>query len=136
MHRSFREQRWHLRPYSAAGTFNVRRISQSAFAAVFVFALDMMEELRAALCDRFVISLFNLGQLSLSDFEVDGEAVYLDERGRKTLLTSWQKRKGETIVHPFLQEKIPIGLIPYAQAMLFARVLRGDLDRYPSFVWR
>ena len=100
------------------------------------FALDMMEELRAALCDRFVISLFNLGQLSLSDFEVDGEAVYLDERGRKTLLTSWQKRKGETIVHPFLQEKIPIGLIPYAQAMLFARVLRGDLDRYPPFVWR
>ena len=100
------------------------------------FALDMMEELRAALCDRFVISLFNLGQLSLSDFEVDGEAVYLDERGRKTLLTSWRKRKGETIVHPFLQEKIPIGLIPYAQAMLFARVLRGDLDRYPSFVWR
>ena len=100
------------------------------------FALDMMEELRAALCDRFVISLFNLGQLSLSDFEADGEAVYLDERGRKTLLTSWQKRKGETIVHPFLQEKIPIGLIPYAQAMLFARVLRGDLDRYPPFVWR
>ena len=95
-----------------------------------------MEELRAPLCDRFVISLFNLGQLGLTDFEADGEAIYLDDRGRRTLLTSWQKRKNEVILHPFLKEKIPIGLIPCAQAMLFARVLRGDLDRYPPFVWR
>lgn len=100
------------------------------------FALDLMEELRAPLCDRFVISLFNLGQLGLTDFEADGEAIYLDDRGRRTLLTSWQKRKNEVILHPFLKEKIPIGLIPCAQAMLFARVLRGDLDRYPPFVWR
>ena len=70
------------------------------------------------------------------DFEADGEAIYLDDRGRRALLTSWQKRKNEVILHPFLKEKIPIGLIPYAQAMLFARVLRGDLDRYPPFVWR
>ena len=100
------------------------------------FALDLIEELRAPLCDRFVISLFNRGQLSASDFEKNEEAVYLNERGRRTLLSAWQRRKQEEIFHPFLGEKVQIGMIPYAQAMLFARVLRGDLDAYPPFVWR
>lgn len=100
------------------------------------FALDLLEELRAPLCDRFVISLFNKKQLSAQDFEQNEEAVYLNERGRKTLLTAWQKRRGEEIIHPFLGEKVQIGMIPYVQAMLFARVLRGDLDMYPPFVWR
>ena len=100
------------------------------------FALDLIEELRAPLCDRFALSLLNLGQLGEKDFESDSEAVFLNDRGRRTVLTSWQKRKAETVQHPFLREKIPIGMIPYAQAMLFARVLRGDLDRYPPFVWR
>lgn len=100
------------------------------------FALDLIEELRAPLCDRFVISLFNKGQLSASDFEKNEEAVYLNERGRRTLLSAWQRRKQEEIIHPFLGEKVQIGMIPYAQTMLFARVLRGDLDAYPPFVWR
>jgi len=100
------------------------------------FALDLIEELRAPLCDRFALSLFNLGQLGEKDFNSDSEAVFLNDRGRRTVLTSWQKRKMETVQHPFLQEKIPVGMIPYAQAMLFARVIRGDLDRYPPFVWR
>lgn len=100
------------------------------------FSLDLIEELRAPLCDRFTLSLLNLGQLGEKDFERDSEAVFLNDRGRRTVLTSWQKRKTETVQHPFLREKIPIGMIPYAQAMLFARVLRGDLDRYPPFVWR
>lgn len=100
------------------------------------FALDLMEELRGPLCDRFVLTLFRRKQLSSAQFELDEEAVYLNEKGRRTVLSAWQKRKGETIQHPFLNEKIQIGLIPYAQAMLFARVLRGDLDCYPPFVWR
>lgn len=100
------------------------------------FALDLIEELRAPLCDRFTLSLFNLAQLSAKDFEKDSEAVFLNDRGRRTVLSSWQKRKSETVQHPFLQEKLPIGMIPYSQAMLFGRVLRGDLDRYPPFVWR
>lgn len=100
------------------------------------FALDLIEELRAPLCDRFTLSLFNLGQLGEKDFNSDSEAVFLNDRGRRTVLTSWQKRKMETVQHPFLQEKIPVGMIPYAQAMLFARVIWGDLDRYPPFVWR
>lgn len=100
------------------------------------FALDMIEELRAPLCDRFVMTLINRGQLTERDFDTDGEAVLLNDRGRRTLLSAWQTRKAEEITHPFLEEKIPIGMIPYAQAMLFARVLRGDLDVYPPFVWR
>lgn len=99
-------------------------------------ALDMVEELRAPLCDRFVMSLFNRGQLSDKDFEKWEEAVLLNDRGRRTILSSWQKRKQEEILHPFLEEKVQIGMIPYAQAMLLARVLRGDLDDYPPFVWR
>lgn len=100
------------------------------------FALDLMEELRGPLCDRFVLTLFHRKQLSAAHFEKNEEAVFLNEKGRRTVLTAWQKRKEEAILHPFLEEKIPVGLIPYAQAMLFARVLRGDLDRYPPFVWR
>lgn len=100
------------------------------------FALDMMEELRAPLCDRYVLALFNKGQLNHKHFEADGEAVYLNDKGRRIVLNGWRERKQEIITHPFLKEKIPIGLIPYTQAMLFARVLRGDLDRYPPFVWR
>lgn len=99
-------------------------------------ALDMMEELRGPLADRFVLTLFHRKQLGIEHFEQDGEAVFLNEKGRRTFLSAWQKRKGEVITHPFLNEKVQIGIIPYAQAMLFARVLRGDLDCYPPFIWR
>lgn len=100
------------------------------------FALDMMEELRGALCDRMTITLFNRGQLSAADFEKKTDAVYLNEKGRKKVLTAWRDRKREDITHPFLNEKMKIGMIVHVQAMLFARVLRGDLDRYPPFIWR
>ena len=114
----------------AAGYLHTLRPGRPAFA------LDLMEELRGPLCDRFVLTLFRRKQLSNAQFDHDEEAVYLNEKGRRTVLSAWQKRKGETIQHPFLNEKIQIGLIPYAQAILFARVLRGDLDCYPPFVWR
>ena len=99
-------------------------------------ALDLIEELRAPLCDRFVLSLFNKGQATANCFETASQAVYLNDKGRRMVLTAWQKRKEETIQHPVLEEKLSVGLIPYAQAMLLARVLRGDLDEYPPFVWR
>ena len=70
------------------------------------------------------------------DFETDSEAVYLNDKGRRMVLNAWQKRKKETIKHPFLDENIEIGMLPYSQAMLFARVLRGDLDEYPPYSWR
>lgn len=98
-------------------------------------ALDMVEELRAYLGDRFVLSLINRKQICASDFLYQGEkGVVLTDNGRKTFLTAWQNRKRETVTHPFLQEKIPIGLIPHAQAMLLARCIRGDLDAYPVFL--
>lgn len=99
-------------------------------------ALDLMEELRAPLCDRIVLTLLNRGQLSPSHFEKQNDGVFLNDKGRRIVLSAWRERKQEQVKHPFLQEKIPIGLIPYAQAMLLARVLRGDLDQYPPFVWR
>lgn len=98
-------------------------------------ALDMMEELRAYLGDRLVLSLINRKQLSINDFIRQGEdGVVMTDNGRKTILTAWQNRKKETFVHPYLGEKIPIGLLPYVQAMLFARFVRGDLDNYPVFL--
>jgi CRISPR-associated protein Cas1 len=99
-------------------------------------ALDLMEELRAPQCDRMAVSLINLGQISEKSFEQTVPPVLLNEQGRKTVITAWQKRKQDVILHPFLKEKIPIGLIPYAQARLLAKVLRGELDEYPPFAWR
>ena len=114
----------------AAGYLHTLRPGRSSFA------LDLMEELRAPLCDRFVITMFNKNQFSDVDFDTDADAVYLSAKGRRKVLEQWRNRKREEIQHTFLKEKIAIGMIPYAQAMLFARCLRGDLDRYPPFVWR
>lgn len=114
----------------AAGYLHVLRPGRPSFA------LDLMEELRAPMCDRYALTLFNRKQLAKSDFETDSQAVYLNEKGRRTVIQGWQKRKSEAIQHPFLNETLPVGMIPYVQAMLFARVLRGDLDRYPPFLWR
>lgn len=100
-------------------------------------ALDLMEELRAAIADRLVLTLINRRQLERSDFVVqDSGSVLLSESARKTVVSAWQQRKQEEIVHPFLEERIPIGLIPYVQSLLIARFLRKGLDVYPAFLWR
>jgi CRISPR-associated protein Cas1 len=100
-------------------------------------ALDMVEELRPALADRFVLMLINKKIVTAKDFDSreDG-AVLLSENGRKTVLKEWQKRKQMQIVHPYLDEKIQWGMVPYAQAMLLARTIRGDLEAYPPFMWK
>ena len=99
-------------------------------------ALDLMEELRAPLCDRMILSLVNLHQIKSDDFSTDGGEYRLKDDARRVLIDRWQNRKKEEITHPFLKEKITIAHIPYCQAMLFARYLRGDIDSYPPFVWR
>lgn len=100
-------------------------------------ALDLMEELRSVVCDRFVLSLINLRQIKAEDFDVkENGAVLMSDETRKTLLTAWQKRKMETIEHPFLGEKCQWGLLPLVQAQLLARHIRGDLDEYPPYLWR
>lgn len=100
-------------------------------------ALDLMEELRPCFADRFVLTLVNNRIVSGSDFsQSESGAVQLSEAGRRKFLKSWQERKQETISHPFLEEKIPWGLVPYVQALLLARYLREDVDEYPSFLWK
>lgn len=100
-------------------------------------AEDLMEELRSVMADRFVLTLINNRLVSPKGFEKqESGAVRMDDETRKALLTAWQKKKQEEITHPFLGEKIPWGLVPYVQAMLLNRCLRGDLDEYPPFLWK
>ena len=100
-------------------------------------ALDMMEELRAYLGDRLVLSMINRKQVTKKDFIRQGdESIVMTDECRKELLTTWQRRKREMIEHPYLKEKIPIGLLPYVQAMLLARFLREDIDDYPVFLMK
>lgn len=100
-------------------------------------ALDLMEELRPCLADRFVLTLVNNRRIEPSDFEESGSgAVLLTDSGRKSFLKAWQEKKQETLTHPYLREKLPWGLVPYMQALLLARHIRGDLDAYPPFLWK
>lgn len=100
-------------------------------------ALDLMEELRPVIADRMALSLINRQQIKAKGFTIkENGAVLMDDDTRKEVLQSWHKRKQEEIVHPFLKEKIEIGLIPYSQSMLLARYLRGDIDGYPAFIWK
>ena len=100
-------------------------------------ALDKMEELTSQLADRFVLSLVKKRMITAKNYtQKENGAVLLDDDGRKVILTEWQNRKKETITHPYLQEKVEWGMVPYVQAMLLARFLRGDLDGYPAFLWK
>jgi CRISPR-associated protein Cas1 len=100
-------------------------------------ALDVMEELRPFLADRLALSLINLCQVQGKGFKKkESGAVWMDDDTRKTVLVAYQKRKQEEIMHPFIKEKVTIGLLPHVQAMLMARYLRGDLDCYPPFIWK
>lgn len=100
-------------------------------------ALDLMEEFRATLADRFALTLVNTGKIKPNQFEErENGGVFLTESGRKTILAAWQKRKREPLTHPFLKEKMPWGLVPYVQALLLTRAIRGDLDTYPPFMWK
>ena len=96
--------------------------------------MDVMEEFRAFLGDRTVLNLINLKQVTKADFEFrESGEVRISDEARKTLLTSYQKRKQEEITHPFLGEKMTIGLLPHIQAQLLARTIRGDIPEYPAF---
>jgi len=100
-------------------------------------AQDLLEEFRPWLADRLVLSLINRRQLKVSDFITESSgAVRLSAEARKQLLVAYQEKKQQEITHPFLKEKVPIGIVPHIQAMLLARHLRGDLKRYPPCVLR
>ena len=100
-------------------------------------ALDLMEEFRSVMVDRFVLTLINKRIMKPEYFLTkENGAVIMTEEGRKAFLSAWQGKKQEMITHPFLGEKIEWGMVPYAQSMLLARFLRGDLDEYPPFLWK
>ncbi len=100
-------------------------------------ALDLMEELRPVLADRFILTLINTKAIQAAHFERQKDnAVFLSDDGRKVFFNAWQNHKKETITHPYLKEKIEWGLVPYVQALLLARTIRGDIEEYPPFLWK
>lgn len=118
-----------LDPY--AGFFHTERPGRCSLA------LDLIEEFRAPFADRFVLTLINKKIVSSKDFEEkESGGILLADSGRQKFISFWQQKKKEIITHPFLQEKVEWGLLPYVQAMLLARFIRGDLDGYPPFIWK
>jgi len=100
-------------------------------------ALDLMEELRPYLADRLVLTLINRKQIRPEDFRrEESGAVLLKDEPRKEVIRAWQERKRDEVVHPFLEEKMPVGMLPFAQALLLARHLRGEMEAYAPFLWR
>lgn len=100
-------------------------------------ALDVMEEFRPVLADRLVLSLINRGEVRARGFvRKESGAVFMDDDTRKAVLTAWQKRKQDEVMHPFLKERIALGLAFHVQAQLMARAVRGDLDGYPPYFWK
>ncbi|WP_423225491.1 type I-C CRISPR-associated endonuclease Cas1c [Candidatus Amarolinea aalborgensis] len=99
-------------------------------------ALDMMEELRPVFADRLALTLVNRKQITGKGFlRKEGGGVLMDDETRKSVVTAWQERKRDEIIHPYLKERVAFGLVPHVQASLLARYLRGDLDAYPPFFW-
>lgn len=114
-----------------AGVYHTERPGRCSLA------LDLVEEFRAPFADRFVLTSINKKSVCDKDFlEKENGGILMTEEGRKKFLSLWQQKKKEEIVHPFLQEKVEWGLLPYVQAMLLAKYIRGDLDEYPPFLWR
>lgn len=118
-----------LDPYE--GFFHTERPGRASLA------LDMVEELRSVMADRFVLTLINKRIADSSCFmKKESGAVIMTDSFRKTFLSHWQSKKQEVITHPFLGEKVEWGMVPFTQALLLARYIRGDLDEYPPFFWK
>ena len=99
-------------------------------------ACDMVEEFRSAI-DRLVLTMINLKQLTAEDFETQpGGAVYLSKDGKRKVISAWQEKKRTVIVHPYLKEKIPFGLLPFVQSSLLAKYIRGEIDEYPCYLMK
>lgn len=100
-------------------------------------ALDLLEELRSVFADRFVISLINKKMISSDGFiKKENGAIIMDDDTKKIFLSAYQEKKQEKITHPFLEEKIEWGMVPYVQSLLLARFIRGDIEEYPPFLWK
>ncbi len=131
-----------LRAECAAGLESVGLDPQVGFLHALrpgrpALALDLMEEFRPILADRLAIALINRRQVQADHFDqLPGGAVNLNDEGRRQVLQAYQKRKEEEVQHRVIDQKVPLGLIPYIQARLLARHLRGDLEEYPPYLVR
>lgn len=97
-------------------------------------ACDMVEEFRC-IVERFVLTMINLKIVQAEDFDVQvSGAVMLNDDGKKKLLARWQEKKRSEIKHPYLKQKIQLGLLPYVQSMLMAKYIRGEIDEYPCYL--
>ena len=111
------------------GVFHVLRPGRPSLA------LDLLEEFRSYLCDRFILRLVNRQQISVKHFIIqDDQSVMLTDEGRRIFLSEWQTRKKETITHPYIGESVELGLLPYIQAQLLSRFIREEIDDYPPFI--
>jgi len=100
-------------------------------------ALDIMEEFRPILADRIVLSMINLKKVNKNGFKkTETGSVIMNDATRKMVLKTYQERKKDKIRHPYLNEEIEFGLMPYIQALVMARFIRKDIDLYPPFLWK
>jgi CRISPR-associated protein Cas1 len=98
-------------------------------------ALDLMEEFRPWLADRLAITLINRQQVAATDFHLrPGGAVELTDPARRALIKAYQERKQDQLVHPLLDQTFRLGQLPFVQARILARHLRGDIPAYLPFV--
>lgn len=115
---------------SYAGFFHTDRPGRVSMA------LDLIEEMRAYVVDKFCLSMVNLNRINRNHFEIkENQACLLNDKGRNLLLQYWNEREHEEIYHPFIEEKISLGLLPHVQAQLLNAYLRGDIESYPPFIW-
>lgn len=113
---------------SCYGFYHALRPGRSSLAC------DMVEETRCII-ERLTLTMINLKMINADDFEIqESSAVFLNKEGKKKVITAWQERKRSTIVHPYLNEKIPLGLLPFVQSSLLAKYIRGEIDEYPCFL--
>ncbi len=113
---------------SSYGFYHALRPGRSSLAC------DLVEETRCII-ERFVITLINLKMININDFEKqECGAVFLNKDGKKKVLGAWQEKKRTTIEHPYLKEKITLGILPFVQSSLLAKFFRGELDEYPCFL--
>ena len=126
-----------LSPPSRAAWIEIRQSTIAVLSGSTSLALDLMEELRPCMADRFVLTCINNRMFDRNDFDFrESGAVLLKDDSRRRFYRAWQERKKDELKHPYLGEKLQWGMIPYVQALLLARYLRGDLDAYPPFLWK
>lgn len=97
-------------------------------------ACDLVEEARCII-ERLTLSMVNLKKININDFDkTESGAVFLNDSGKRKVLTSWQDKKRSTVLHPYLNEKIPLGLLPFVQSTLLEKYIRGEIEEYPCYL--